>query len=661
MGPIGPCILDQRLHTKPHHQPILFVDDSLAPHVQLPPKPNSFSPAVGQIPASRDAFSGSHVPPPNGKSDQKMHARASHGSHQMGDPPGKLPSSCDEAESISSSPRATPFRLMQQLMSHGKAFSHATKHQSSEEADSAGTTSADAELLRQASSNSNVSSSSSRLRVAGPSHGSDSRFAAMKSLTRNAISPRHAVSLDSPAKLAATRHWGTIAHKHQPNHPNHDPGTDAKPQAGYHFDLGTSSLSPASSFGGSQKSSFVDDCCSAGLAHLVSAPVVGSRQGSFSSACDAAAAFAELASASDGIASLHAPLLAAAAEDSSTEEESGRGVAFNDALQLATDDIPEMQTFSDKTSDGIAHHDDRSAEHVRSTASGSLGAFAAGQVDSGSVMVHVPAAMCAGVSKQLEQLPLSHDSLDFSLNVDGISDPAESDSQQLLQHTDDASSCSLMEGEQSALQRMGNACSSMPEAKQAMVQTQETHVQVFRDKLQQPLQQADLSSASYKSSQLLDQHGHGSFPVQQDQQLSCAVIPSAGKTGSDHCADDQDQQSHARVRQVPVALVKEEEQPVMPLSDIEPLQAAELMALGSADGRDSPSLPPAIGASDGPSCPILPMATGITDGGRAGGISGERQQVCEPPLPSLHYHLCQCKACSSIDVMLMRLPQSTST
>lgn len=32
--PAGPSIQDQRLHEKPHHQPILFVNDSLAPDLQ---------------------------------------------------------------------------------------------------------------------------------------------------------------------------------------------------------------------------------------------------------------------------------------------------------------------------------------------------------------------------------------------------------------------------------------------------------------------------------------------------------------------------------------------------------------------------------------------------------------------------------------------------
>jgi len=183
----GPCILDERLHVKPHHQPILFVDDSLAPNLQLPPK------VQGQL-APAYQIAASHVTtepgrPCGAESDQESPPR-----YGFRTPQGKSAVSLDEAESISSSPRSSPLRLMQRLMSHSKgpAFghSHAGKHAAAAKAaDSRGnsttsTEAADSSFVRQGSSD----SSSSRLHAAGPSHGSDSRFAAMKSLTRHAIS-----------------------------------------------------------------------------------------------------------------------------------------------------------------------------------------------------------------------------------------------------------------------------------------------------------------------------------------------------------------------------------------------------------------------------------------------------------------------------------------
>ena len=45
--PAEPCILDQRLHDKPHHQPILFVNDSLAPDLHPMTAPANKSPSSG--------------------------------------------------------------------------------------------------------------------------------------------------------------------------------------------------------------------------------------------------------------------------------------------------------------------------------------------------------------------------------------------------------------------------------------------------------------------------------------------------------------------------------------------------------------------------------------------------------------------------------------
>ncbi|KAL0053468.1 hypothetical protein WJX82_006088 [Trebouxia sp. C0006] len=86
----------------------------------------------------------------------------------------------------------------------------------------------------------------------GPSHGSDSRFAAMKSLTR------HAISLDSPTKLETCRRRGTLVpRKALAAGRSLESGLDQVP-AGYDFDLGIN-LSPASSAGDSAASSFTNE------------------------------------------------------------------------------------------------------------------------------------------------------------------------------------------------------------------------------------------------------------------------------------------------------------------------------------------------------------------------------------------------------------------
>ena len=625
-APSGPCILDQRLHTKPHHQPILFVDDSQAPNLQLSAKPRSPLPSHGQIAASHAAAAGLGYSNSD-ESDQEAPPQALHGGVRgVGKPGGRLGGSCDEAESISSSPTATPLRLMQQLMSHGKARSHAPKPSApAEAAASASRDSIEAEksdLIRQASSNSSASFSS-HMRVAGPSHGSDSRFAAMKSLTRSAISPRHAVSLDSPTKLAATRQLGTLAHNYRPNHIS---GTHAKSPAGCNFDLDLNSLSPASSFGGSAGSSFTeahsDHLGAPSLAHLSSAPVAGS----FAAALDAAASFADSTLSPSSVASPTAPLLAAAAMDSSSAACDDTAAARTTGYESAADGLPCVQAASHSMTDSAAVQTAGKAQNALHTPQGNPSGTHQGaqgnangqHADAVSVMVNLPVS--DGASKQVQQLPLSQDSLDFSLDSAYTPWLAEeaSDSQQLLQPTSHTSA-SLTEDEQAELRHIGVVSSSVLEEVQSMPQDVLVLSKVVH-RFQQPLQQLNHCSASLVSSHLLEQHDQGSSSHQQGQQLPCDLMP-------DQSADELDQQLLLQLDEAPAALSKDEEQPLLSLSDPVPLRAAGLVATGNADGTGSPLLPTAVGYADGAARPALPITTGGADAHKSTACSGERQQV----------------------------------
>ena len=570
------------------------------------------------------------------------------GSRGVGRPEGKLAGSCDEAESISSSPRATPLRLMQQLMAHGRGLSHASKHAGSAQAgDLPSRTNSEADLLRQASSNSSASSSS-HMRVAGPSHGSDSRFAAMKSLTRSAMSPRHAVSLDSPAKLAATRRRGTLAHNHIPSQ---IPRSHAKSPAGCNFDMDFDSLSPASSFGGSAGSSFTEGdphrCPSGSLAHLVSAP----EAGSFADALAAAASFGDSALSPDSLASTSAPLLAAAALDSSTADGDDTAATSMAACEPAANDPSCLRTASHSDTDSAAIQTAGKAQHVLHDPQDTLrdtpsqGSPLGLHTDAGLVKANLPEALSNAASKQLQQLPLSQDSLDFSLDSAYTPVLAEeaSDSQQLLLSHSHAST-SLLGDEQAGLQHIDGPSSSSLEDQLTLAQ--DSSSQVTHRLQQQLLQQLGRSSASSESSQLLDQHDPGSSSNQQDQQLSHGLTPafSGANLFPDQSADQLNQQSLLELgvaQSGPVS--QDEQQPLLPLLDAEPLRASGLMAIGSADGKDFPLLlvprgkadgahpPPLLpitkGNADGANSLSLPVATGTLDALKSAGCPGERQQV----------------------------------
>ena len=633
VSPSGPCILDQRLHIKPHHQPILFVDDSQAPNLQLPAKPRSQVPSHGQIAASHAAVAGASYLNSDDSNQETPPHGVHGGSREVGRPAGKLGRSCDEAESISSSPRATPLRLMQQLISHGRGLGHVSKHAgTAQEADPLSRISLEAELLRQASSNS--SASSSHTRVAGPSHGADSRFAAMKSLTRSAMSPRHAISLDSPAKLAATRHRGTLAHNHQPSE---IPGTHAKSPAGCNFDLDSKSLSPASSFGGSAGSSCTEGhhkYPSRSLAHLVSAP----EAGSFADALAAAASFGHSALSPDSFASPSAPLLAAAVLDSSAADADDTAGTSIGACETAANDSSRMCTASHSITACSASKAQQLDHNPKDTPQDTPSQSNANDqhANAGSAMVDLPVALSDVVSKQLRQLPLSQDSLEFSLDSAYTPELAEgaSDSQQLLpspSHT----STSLLGDDQVGLQYIGGSSSSqtMP---QDMLGIDRPH--------QQPLQLLGCSSASSESSQLLDQHDPGSSSDQQGQQLPHDLMPavSSVKQFLDQSAAQLEQQSLLQVNVACAPVSQDEQQPLLSILDSEPLRAAGLMVIGNADGRDPtllpvpkgdaewtppPLLPITRGNADGATPPSLPVSTGNSDAHKSAGCPGERQQV----------------------------------
>ena len=628
-SPSGPCILDQRLHTKPHHQPILFVDDSQAPNLQLPAKPRSHL-QHRQIAASPAAVAGASYPNSNDSDVETPPHGVPRGSRVLRTPGEKLASSCDEAESISSSPRAKPLRLMQQLMAHGRGLSHTPKHVGpAREADSLSRINSDAELLRQASSNSSASSSS-HMRVAGPSHGSDSRFAAMKSLTRSAMSPRHAISLDSPAKLAATRNQCTLAHNLQPSHM---PGAHALSSAGCNFDMDINSLSPASSFGDSAGSSSMEGPQrrpSGRLAHLVSAP----EAGSFADALAAAASYGGSVLSPNSFASPSAPLLAAAALDSSAADSADPAPTSTTSHEPAANGASALPTALHSSTDQSAVQNAGKAQHaLHDPQDGSQGTPPQGSIsdqhaEAGSHQVDLPVALSGGGSMQLQQLPISQDSLDFSLDLayaPGLAAGA-SDSQQLML-SNSFTSTSLLGDEQAGLQRIGCPSSSLLVDKQTM--PQDCSSQVTHRLLQQPLQQLGRSFASSESSQPLDQHDPGPFSELQDQQLAHDLMPAVSSVmqTQDASADQLTEQSLLQWNVASAPASQDEQQPLLSLLDPEPLRAAGLMAIGNADGKDPQPLPITKGNADGASIPSLPTAPGNLDAHKSAGCPGERQQV----------------------------------
>ncbi|KAL3137589.1 hypothetical protein ABBQ38_004872 [Trebouxia sp. C0009 RCD-2024] len=619
LGPSSPCILDQQLHAKPHHQPILFVDDSLAPNLQLPSKPRRHPQAPQMIAAAHAATApaaGGSCYPYSDDSDQGKPPYPSHGSQGVASPQERADSICDGAESISSSPDATPMRFMKQLMSHGKGMTHASEHAApAQEADMASkrsTTAGRSGLLRQASRD-HSASSSQHMRVAGPSHGADSRFAAMKSLTRSAMSPRHAVSLDSPATLAATRRRGTLAHNH---HPSHDPATHAQAPVGGSFDFGTHSLSPASSFGGSAGGSFTEGrpgSPRASLSHLVSAPVAGG----FADALAAAAPLedSELLSLRS-IASPTAPLLAVG--DSSSAEHHGGAAAGTPVCDTDSHDLSFGLTASHSMTDssgsqaaGRARQPCHPQGHSSANPPGSANHQ---HGETGSVMVNLPVALSVGASKQLQQVPLSQDSLDFSLDsvyTPGLATEA-SDSQQLL-HSAGPTSSSLVPDEQPELQHNGSSSASVLEDEQTMSQ----NVLVPPTVTDRPQQQLDRSSASPDSSHRLDRHDHESLLEQQDRQLSQDLMPAVSSVSHrtpDPLAEQPDQPLLGPLDDTSAALPEDQQQPLLSMSEPMHLRDNVLMAMSKGEGTAAPLLPVAKGNSDATPPPVLPVAIGNANG-----------------------------------------------
>ena len=417
MEATGPCMSDQRLHVKPHHQPILFVDDSQAPSLQLLPKHKGQLPVKGQIAASH-GLSGDRSCSSASTQDLSLE-------YGFPNPQGKSGGSLQEAKSIpSSSPRASPLSLMQRFMSHGKGHgqSHLTKHAAAKAVDlgsSSMSEAKDTDLLcvRQGSSN----SSSSRPQAAGPSHGSDSRFAAMKSLTRNAI------SLDDTTKLATARRRGTLApRKALAAGRSLEAGLDLAP-SDYEYDLG-SNLTRAGSTEDSRGSSFTDVrglSSSTGLVHLRSAPTMLSRDPSMTAAASGgahAAAFGDILLSEDMSCSSTAPLLA---------QDSEHAAAARGAFVSSVADGAQSMTGQNAGSLQMGSRQNRSP-------------YAA----SASKLLHCMSSSGATQSAAVDPLllPLSQDSLDFTLlDPESLLEAPELDSQQLLDPVA-ASSSSPREG-----------------------------------------------------------------------------------------------------------------------------------------------------------------------------------------------------------------------
>ena len=421
----GPCMLDERLHVKPHHQPILFVDDSQAPNVQLFAAPMIHAQPSDHIPASHAAMS---QLPISASPVQSM----PQGLGSVQNPRVQSHGSLVEAESISGTPSAAARGLIHRLLSHGKGhktgYNPMTPHSDMRSPSSASFSSLGSEhsvtaLLRQASSK----SSTSRMHPDGPSHGSDSRFAAMKSLTR------HAISLDSPKTLATTRRHGTLIPRRAlaPGQDTHT-GSDVA-LGGYDFDMG-GQLSRASSMGGSGASSFTEAhsahvAHTTGLAHLHSAPPVTSRDNS--NAADIGeeiyAAFNSSLQSAEEFALPSAPLDTNMQEDSSEKQ----------PISSATDSMPAVADSSNHFQ-AVDSHPAFSA--LQQSVTPPLRSV------SGSVLQRAAAKLAEtevaqSASADPLMLPLSQDSLEFSLiDPSGLLEMQDAQSRPLLEPVADQTS-----------------------------------------------------------------------------------------------------------------------------------------------------------------------------------------------------------------------------
>ena len=489
----GPGILDERLHVKPHHQPILFVDDSQAPNVQL------FSPAKASLQPA-DQIAASHAAVNAALPSDGSHGQSKPGHGLMQNPKGKSYGSLDEAESISSSPPAASRSFMHRLLSHGNrglSHSHITKHDSGSASFSTPRSeTSESSLLRHGSSK----SSSSRLHAQGPSHGSDSRFAAMKSLTR------HAISLDSPTTLSATRRHGTLIPRRAL-----PPGQDAHTSfdvalGGYDYDLGDQ-LSRASSMSGSGAGSFTDAHishapASSGLAHLHSAPPGLSKQNS-------AEDIVSLKSMQE-VTTPSAPLL-------------DRHMQLDNCLQSAVV----------SNADSLLAH---AADAGSTTAMDHASALTEGGHSKG-VAIFAPALHCAAqptaaVAEARQSavtdamlLPLSQDSLDFTLlDPDSLLKRQDSQSQQLLQPAADVSTPMMSGASQPSdfpsVESAQQVPCELPQQLPAELASHAPSQHLSCDMSRHLRQQLEPELSSCGSSQQLLQHlPTESLSADQDQQL----------------------------------------------------------------------------------------------------------------------------------------------
>ena len=540
-------MLDERLHVKPHHQPILFVDDSMAPNLQLPPK------LQGQV-APTYQIAASHATAATGRPCGLEPEQESLPRGVFRTPQSKSAVSLDEAESISSSPRSSPLRLMQRLMSHSKgpAFgpSHAGKHAAAAKAaDSRGnsttsTEAADSSFVRQGSSD----SSSSRLHAAGPSHGSDSRFAAMKSLTR------HAISLDSPTKLETCRRRGTLVpRKALAAGRSLESGLDQVP-AGYDFDLGYN-LSPASSAGDSAASSFTDAHAasgSTGLLHLHSAPVLSSREASITqTVAEQHLAALHDSHMTDAMAeSPTAALLGGSHQLASTAEQAVASNADHAVAQLTSQGDPAIgQENSNSSANlaGAASLQDRSRpngslqdatppirisnDRFRRATSVSEPSSSLNKPVASAGITYTAAADAAisfshNAAADALMLPLSQDSLDFTLvEPESFLEPQDSEDQQLLDPS--AGMSSSQQGSQLLHDVLMHATPSAEDAQQVFQQIADGCS--LRHDTQQLLEHPVHTSSSAQANQQLLESADDSPFAQEDQQLLLQLTSSSAQ------------------------------------------------------------------------------------------------------------------------------------
>jgi len=364
----------------------------------------------------------------------------------------------------------------------------------------------------------------------------------MKSLTR------HAISLDSPTKLETCRRRGTLVpRKALAAGRSLESGLDQVP-AGYNFDLGIN-LSPASSAGNSEASSFTDAHAASGntgLLHLHSAPVLSSREASITQAvaeqCLAALDDSHLSEAMGE--SPTAALLGGTHQLGSTAEQAVASNADHAVAQLMSQGaaaIRREHSSSGANLAGAASFQDYSRpngslldatppigvlnDRFRPATLASEPSHSLDKPVASAGIIHSTAADAL-------MLPLSQDSLDFSLvDPESFLEPQDSEDQQLLDPS--AAMSSSQQGSQQlhdvplhtsssaedarlVFQQAADGCSLMQDTQQLLEQPVHTSSSAHAN--QQLLEPADDSPFAQEDQQLLQQPPRTSSSAQEDQQ-----------------------------------------------------------------------------------------------------------------------------------------------